>query len=105
MRRSIIGIFLAVAVMTFAGGFNALAAQEEAAPTNTGFFERDTLAGDWGGARTWLKERGITVKPRLTQFYQGMASGDGDHDFEYGGKADLLLNADLSKLGFWKGLS
>jgi porin len=52
-----------------------------------------------------LKEHGITVAPRLTQFYQGLSAGDGDHDFEYGGKADLLLNADLSKLGFWNGLS
>jgi porin len=51
-----------------------------------------------------LKEHGITLMPRLTQFYQGITSGSGDHDFEYGGKADLLLNAELSKLGFWKGL-
>jgi porin len=102
MRRRIIPIFLAVAVMTFAAGFSAMAAQEEATP---GLLERDTLTGDWAGARTWLKKRGITVKPRLTQFYQGMTSGDGDHGFEYGSKADLLLNADLSKLGFWKGLS
>ena len=62
-----------------------------------------TLTGDWG--RTWLKEHGITLAPRLTQFYQGLAAGDGDHDFKYGGKADLMLNADLSKLGFWNGLS
>ncbi len=66
----------------------------------------DTLTGDWAGHRTSLKEEyGITLAPRLTQFYQGLAAGDGDHDFEYGSKADLLLNADLSKLGFWKGLS
>jgi porin len=52
-----------------------------------------------------LKEHGITIAPRLTQFYQGLTAGDGDHDFEYGGKADLLLNANLSKLGFWKGFS
>jgi hypothetical protein len=70
-----------------------------------GLMERDTLTGDWGGARTWLKERGITLKPRLTQFYQGMTSGDDNHDFELGGKADLLLNADLGKFGFWQGLS
>ena len=66
----------------------------------------DTLTGDWGGRRTLLKEEyGITLAPRLTQFYQGLSAGDGDHDFEYGGKADLMLNADLSKLGFWKGFS
>jgi porin len=121
MRRKVIKVFLAVAVMTFAAGFSALAAQAEAAPSistggettpvNTasaqspGWLERDTLTGNWGGARTWLKEHGITLKPRLTQFNQGMTSGYGDHDFEYGGKADLLINADLSKLGLWKGLS
>ena len=71
----------------------------------SGWLERDTLTGDWGGGRTWLKEHGITLKPRFTGFYQGMTSGDGDHGFEYGGKADLLLDANLSKLGLWKGLS
>jgi len=121
MRRRVTEVFLAVAVMTFAAGFSALAAQEEAAPIiNTsgettpsttepapppGWLERDTLTGDWGGGRTWLKGHGITLKPRLTQFYQGMTSGDGDHGFEYGGKADLLLNADLDKLGLWNGFS
>ncbi|WP_289021792.1 hypothetical protein [Desulfobacter postgatei] len=64
--------------------------------------ERQRLTGDWAGCRTWLEEHGITLAPRLTQFYQGLSAGDGDHDFEYGGKADLMLNADLSKLGFWK---
>jgi porin len=70
-----------------------------------GLMEREKLTGDWGGARSWLKEHGITINPRLTQFYQGMPVGDGAHGFEYGGKADLLLNADLSKLYLWKGLS
>lgn len=70
------------------------------------WLDGDTLTGDWAGRRTSLKEEyGITLAPRLTQFYQGLAAGDGDHDFEYGGKVDLMLNADLSKLGFWKGLS
>jgi porin len=121
MRTRVIEVLLAVAAMTFAIRCGALAAQEEAAPTLNmsgettptitapapppGWLERDTLTGDWGGGRTWLKEHGITLKPRLTQFYQGMTSGDGDHGFEYGGKADLLLNADLGKLGLWNGLS
>jgi porin len=69
------------------------------------WLERDTLTGDWAGGRTWLKEHGITLAPRLTQFYQGLAAGDGDRDFEYAGKVDLMLNADLSKLGFWNGFS
>lgn len=69
------------------------------------WLERDTVTGDWGGLRTRLKEHGITLAPRLTQFYQGMTAGDGDHDFKYGGKVDVMLNADLSKLGFWDGFS
>jgi porin len=81
------------------GGANADASRPAS------WLERDTLTGDWAGGRIWLKEHGITLAPRLTQFYQGLAAGDGDHDFEYGGKADLLLNADLSKLGFWNGFS
>jgi porin len=112
---------LLAAAMTFAIGWNALAAQEEAAPIITmgaettptipapapppGWLERDTLTGDWGGGRTWLKEHGITIKPRLTQFYQGLTAGEGDHGFEYGGKADLLFNADLGKFGLWNGFS
>jgi porin len=95
-----------------------LAAQEQAAPTGdmggetaakstpgTTWSERDTLTGDWGGSRTWLKQHGITIAPRVTQFYQGMPAGDGDHSFEYGGKADVLFKADMDKLGFWNGLS
>jgi porin len=97
-----IKVLLLVTAITLAISCNAMAAQEEAAP---GWLERDTLTGDWGGARTWLKEHGITLKPRLTQFNQGLTSGDDAHNFEYGGKADLLLNADLSKLGLWNGFS
>ena len=114
--RRAVNIFLAVAVMAFAAGLATVAAAEEPAPIinsssesasisnasapAAGWLERDTLTGDWGGVRPWLKERGITLQPRLTQFFPGMTSGDGDHGFEYGGKADLLLDADLSKLGF-----
>ena len=66
---------------------------------------RQELSGDWGGTRSWLEERGITVRPRLAQFYQGVTAGEGEHGFVYGGKADLLVSADLGELGLWKGLS
>ena len=32
------------------------------------------------GGRTWLKQRGIVVESRLTQFYQGLAAGEGGRD-------------------------
>ena len=38
-------------------------------------------------------------------FYQGLTSGAGPDGFEFGGKADVMLNADLDKLGFWNGIS
>jgi len=108
MKRFRISLLTLGVILLF---ITTVMAQQSLADTITepapqpGWLERETLTGDWGGARTWLKERGITLKPRLTQFYQGLSAGDGDHDFEYGGKADLMLDADLSKLGFWKGFS
>jgi len=122
VRARVIEVLLLVAALTFAITCSALAAQEEEAPIiNTGdetapaittpaptpgWLERDTLTGDWGGVRPWLKEHyGITLMPRFTQFYQGLSAGQGEHGFIYGGKVDLLFNADLSKLGFWNGLS
>lgn len=120
MRNRVLELVFLMAALTLAITGSALAAQEsepalkmggETAPAinvpapQAGWLERDTLTGDWGGARTWLKEQGIMLKPRLTQYYQGMTSGDDDHGFEYGGKADLMVNADLGKLGFWNGFS
>ena len=66
---------------------------------------RETLSGDWDGSRSSLEQRGIAIKPRLTQFVQGMTAGDGPHGGEYGGKADVLVYADLGKLGLWQGFS
>jgi porin len=66
---------------------------------------RPALTGDWGGGRIWLQNEGITLKPRVSLFYQGLTAGEGDHSFEFGGKADLELGADLTRLGAWKGLS
>ncbi|MGA8034257.1 MAG: carbohydrate porin, partial [Casimicrobiaceae bacterium] len=73
--------------------------------TPSAWLARQTLSGDWGGSRTWLEQQGVTIKPRLTQFYQGLAAGEGEHSFEYGGKADVLVSADLHKMGLWDGFS
>ncbi len=62
------------------------------------------MTGDWGGARTGLAEHGIDIDLRLTQFYQGVASGGANTNFAYGGKLDYILNIDGKKLGLWNGL-
>jgi porin len=67
---------------------------------------RDRLSGDWRGLRKDLAEHGIGIDLRLTQFYQGVASGGVDQNGEYGGTMDYRVNADLNKLVHsWKGLS
>jgi len=71
MRIRAIEVLLLVMAFTFTAGFNAFAAQEDAPPAitvgsepvsaatttthQTGWLERDSLTGDWGGGRTWLK--------------------------------------------------
>lgn len=64
---------------------------------------QSTLTGDWGGARSSLAARGITLDLRHTSTYQGLASGTGDGDYEYGGKVDAFVNLDSGKLGLWEG--
>jgi porin len=64
-----------------------------------------TLSGKSGDAPTPLSDLGFIFKSKITQFVQGQAAGDGDPGAKYGGKADLMMRADLSKLGFWDGLS
>ena len=54
---------------------------------------RDTLTGDWGGGRTWLQEHGVTVEPRLSQFYQGINADDGDDGYYYDGFSQSLKDA------------
>ena len=63
-----------------------------------------TLTGDWGGARTALTESGIIYQGYLTQFYQGVANGGAEQQFQYGGKVDQFFTFQGEKLGLWKGL-
>ena len=62
-----------------------------------------TLTGDWGGSRSTLADNGVSLDFRHTSFYQGLASGTGNKDFEYGGKFDVFINLDSSKMGLWEG--
>lgn len=50
-----------------------------------------------------MAEKGVTLDFRHTSFYQGLASGTGDEDFDYGGKLDAFINLDSSKMGLWEG--
>jgi porin len=66
---------------------------------------RPALLDGPGSPKQALRERGIDVQAWFTQFYQGVVSGEGDKDWQYGGKGDLVVGFDMSKLGLWDGLS
>ena len=48
--------------------------------------------------RSWLADHGVTVDIRYTGFYQGLASGTGDKDYQYGDKMDVFINLDSNKV-------
>lgn len=65
--------------------------------------ERERLSGDWGGSRPRLAERGVALDFDSTHYYQGLMSGTGEEDFDYGGRIDVLADFDTTKLGWWDG--
>lgn len=71
-------------------------------PAPTGFLEQETLTGDWGGARTRWKDKGVTVDSSLTQFFQGVSSGGNETGSEYNGTAQAKLEFDFGKLAGWQ---
>jgi porin len=65
--------------------------------------ERLKLFGDWGGARTRLRERGVNWDVYSTNFFNQVANGGREETFTYRGRMDYLLNVDGEKAGLWKG--
>ena len=50
------------------------------------------------------RAQGYTFSLSSTQFYQGVASGGIQQNFQYSGRNDYFLNVDGEKAGLWKGL-
>lgn len=76
---------------------HGVSAQEAAVPF------ADRVTGDWRGTRTNLADRGISFDLEWTNYYQGLVSGTGEHDFDYGGRLDAFVDFDTTKLGLWNG--
>jgi porin len=72
------------------------------APQATGAQHQEELTGDWGGARTRWKDKGVVLDSSLTQFYQGVASGGTKTGSEYLGTAQAKLKFDFGKLAGWQ---
>lgn len=54
--------------------------------------------------KSLFNRHGVALDGSLTQFYQGIVSGDGSKAWQYGGKGDLLATIDGAKVGLWRGL-
>jgi len=78
----------------------AAAAAAPADPTD--FWHQETMTGDWGGARSRWKEKGVELEFKLVQFYQATTSGGVREDSEYNGKFETIWKFDLGKVAGWK---
>ncbi|HEY2134155.1 MAG TPA: carbohydrate porin [Acetobacteraceae bacterium] len=74
---------------------------DAATPAPTGFWDRASLTGDWGGARPWLIDRGITLGAVYTDEVLGNVAGGIKQGTIYEGKLELDLDLDLAKLVGW----
>jgi porin len=66
-------------------------------------WERETLTGDWGGARTTLKDKGIDVTLGYIGETFAVLSGGINRRASYEGRFELTLDADWQKLIGWTG--
>jgi len=87
-------VCLAVLAPTGAYGQDpqATAAQPAQTPAPD-FFHQEELTGDWNGARTIWKNKGVELASSLTQFYQAVASGGTGTSREYNGTAQAQLRS------------
>jgi porin len=79
------------------------ASAEVPAPAKDSIWTRPALFDPPGGPRAALKERGISINAWVTSFYQGLASGRGNKEWQLGGKGDLIVTLDGARLGLWRG--
>jgi porin len=97
-----------------AGGNAATAHAATSQPAPPPFFRLDysgdllhrpALTGDWGGARSALAEKGISLNVETLNYTQGNAHGGRSTNgaFRYGGSADYILQLDTARMGLWPG--
>lgn len=63
----------------------------------------DELAASMASMAKSMEASGFIYAPGVHQFYQGVASGGQDREFEYGAKVDQFFTLDSDKLGLWDG--
>jgi len=96
-------IILVVLCLASLNAARVLAQTASPPPFDGPWDSRLKLTGDWGGLRDQLRDHGVTLDISETTYYQGAASGGLEDGFEFGGRADYILNVDGQKAGLWPG--
>lgn len=85
-------------------GLSLTAAQAADAPkTPKSIWEQDTLTGDWGGARTALKDKGVDLTLTYINEVFGVLGGGLNRQPSYEGRFEFSTDTDLQKLIGWTG--
>jgi porin len=72
--------------------------------SESSLWQQPTIFDTPGGMKQSLRDAGINLDVWMTSFGQGVLSGDGDKDWQWGNKGDLIATFDGGKLGMWQGL-
>jgi porin len=98
------GVKLPLLAVLVVGAFvGAQAKDQPKAPPS--IWDQDTLTGDWGGARTALKDKGIDVTLNYIDEVFGVLSGGLNRRASYEGRFEFSVDTDLQKLVGWSGAS
>ncbi|MGH6726455.1 MAG: carbohydrate porin [Pseudolabrys sp.] len=92
---------MASATLGVLGMSGAQADEKATAPAS--IWEQETLTGDWGGARTKLKDTGIEINLDYTNEVFAVLSGGLQREASYEGQWHFSVNTDLEKLIGWTG--
>lgn len=94
---------IALATLLFMQLTSAGQSPPQATTPEPDIWHRETMTGDWDGARTrWKEKKGIEFEFKLNNFYQGVADGGIRENSVVNGKFETLLKLDLGKLAGWK---
>jgi porin len=66
-------------------------------------WERPALTGDWGGSRSDMADKGVTVSLDLLSTYQSVVDGGKSETDVLGGSIDYEIHMDFQKMGLWPG--
>ena len=94
-----------LAALPLAVALGAGAVQAKDAPKQPSIWEQDTLTGDWGGARTALKDKGIEFTLVYINETLAVLSGGLNRRASYEGRLEASVDTDLQKLIGWTGAS